>query len=126
MDKRSFSAAGGAPPVGPYSPAIEAGGLVFFSGQTALDEQGTVIGESAAEQAIKALENLAALVRAAGLQTSDIVKTTIFLADLADFATVNEIYARYFTPPFPARSTVQVAGLPKDVLVEIEAVAVRR
>lgn len=118
-----FSAADGAPPVGPYSPAIAAGGFVFVSGQIALAPDGSIAGETAAEQARTALDNLGSLLAAAGRSYADVVKTTIFLTDMADFGGVNEIYAEYFTPPFPARSTVAVASLPKGVRVEIEAVA---
>jgi 2-iminobutanoate/2-iminopropanoate deaminase len=111
--------------VGPYSPAIGAGDLVFLSGQIALDAAGNVAGATAAEQTRQALDNLVALLAAAGLTTDAVVKTTIFLTDMTDFGAVNEVYAGYFAAPFPARSTVAVAALPKDVLVEIEALARR-
>jgi 2-iminobutanoate/2-iminopropanoate deaminase len=125
MTKRDFAAPKAAPPVGPYSPAIEAGGFVFLSGQIPLDGDGAVVGATATEQAKQALENLVALLKAAGLTTDSVVKTTIFLTDIGDFLAVNEVYARYFAVPCPARSTVQVAALPKGVKVEIEAVAAR-
>jgi len=125
MEKRSVAAADAAPAVGPYSPAVVAGDLVFVSGQVPLDRQGQVVGDGAADQARQALANLVAQLRAAGLGPEAVVKTTIFLTDMDDFAAVNEAYAAVFTPPYPARSTVQVARLPKDVKVEIEAVAVR-
>jgi 2-iminobutanoate/2-iminopropanoate deaminase len=125
MTKRDFAAPKAAPPVGPYSPAIEAGGFVFLSGQIQLDGDGAVVGATATEQAKQALENLVALLKAAGLTTDSVVKTTIFLTDIGDFLAVNEVYARYFAVPCPARSTVQVAALPKGVKVEIEAVAAR-
>ena len=125
MSKQSFAAPTGAPPVGPYSPAIGVGDLVFLSGQIALDAAGNVAGATAAEQARQALDNLVALLAAAGLTTDAVVKTTIFLTDMTDFGAVNEVYAGYFAAPFPARSTVAVAALPKDVLVEIEALARR-
>jgi 2-iminobutanoate/2-iminopropanoate deaminase len=125
MNKESFAAATAAPPVGPYSPAIGAGGLVFVSGQVGLDSAGKAAGESAAEQARQALANLRALLAAAGLTTDAVVKTTIFLTDMADFAAVNEVYASFFAAPYPARSTVAVAALPGGLRFEIEAVAVR-
>jgi 2-iminobutanoate/2-iminopropanoate deaminase len=127
MKKRSFAAADGAPPVGPYSPAIGVEGdgrLLFLSGQIALDPQGNVVGESAADQARQALRNMRSLLGAAGGIMDAVVKTTIFLVDMADFAAVNEVYAEFFAAPFPARSTVAVAALPKGVKVEIEAVCV--
>jgi 2-iminobutanoate/2-iminopropanoate deaminase len=127
MKKRSFAATDGAPPVGPYSPAIGVegdGNLLFLSGQIALDPQGTVVGESAADQARQALRNMRSLLGAAGAQMDNVVKTTIFLVDMADFAAVNEVYAEFFTAPFPARSTVAVSALPKGVRFEIEAVCV--
>lgn len=125
MTKQSSAAAGGPPPVGPYSPAVSSGDLVFLSGQIALDAAGDPVGETAAEQAHQALENMKALLAASGLTTDAVVKTTIFLTDMTDFAAVNEVYAGFFSPPYPARSTVAVAALPKGLKVEIEAVAVR-
>jgi 2-iminobutanoate/2-iminopropanoate deaminase len=125
MTKFAFSAPNLAPPVGPYSPAVASAGFVYLSGQIPVDVEGNVVGGSAAEQADQAMENLRALVRNTGLSMADVVKTTIFLTDIADFAAVNEVYAGYFEPPYPARSTVQVAALPKGVKVEIEAIAMR-
>jgi len=98
-------------------------GLVFVSGQVPLDAAGNVVGESAAEQARQSLENLRALLAARGLTMDAVLKTTIFLIDLGDFAAVNDVYASFFSPPYPARSTVQVGALPKGVKVEIEAIA---
>jgi len=123
MSKEAFAAAQGAPPVGPYSPGVVSDGLVFVSGQVPLDAAGNVVGESAAEQARQSLENLRALLAARGLTMDAVVKTTIFLIDLGDFAAVNDVYASFFSPPYPARSTVQVGALPKGVKVEIEAIA---
>lgn len=114
-------------PIGPYSQAIRAGGFVFLSGQIPLSPStGEVVGATAADQAEQVLSNLRAVLRSAGSSPEKVVKTTIFLTDLADFAAVNEIYGRVFgvTGPAPARSTVQVAALPKGVKVEIEAVAI--
>jgi 2-iminobutanoate/2-iminopropanoate deaminase len=122
---KTYAAPDAAPPVGPYSPAVEAGSLVFVSGQIALDAKGELGGYTAPDQARRALDNLRSLLAAAGLDLSAVVKTTIFLTDMADFAAVNDIYAGYFTESYPARSTVQVAALPKGAKVEIEAVATR-
>ena len=124
MSKQMISPEGAAPPIGPYSPAVKAGQLVFVSGQVGVDAQGKVVAYTAAEQARTALDNLAGLLAAAGLDMDAVVKTTIFLVEIEDFASVNEVYAGYFKEPYPARSTVQVAALPKGVKVEIEAVAV--
>lgn len=111
--------------VGPYSQAVRAGGFVFASGQIPLDpESGAVVGGDIAAQGRQALENLRAVLEVSGAGMKNVVKTTVFLRDMGDFARFNEVYAGYFTAPYPARSTNQVSGLPKDVLVEIEAVAV--
>jgi 2-iminobutanoate/2-iminopropanoate deaminase len=123
--KRAVSGDGIAAAIGPYSPAIESKDAVYCSGQLGMDPSTGLLAEGVAAQAAQALDNLGALLRAAGLSYNDVVKTTIFMVDLADFATVNEIYARYFAEPFPARSTIQVAALPKGGLVEIEAIAQR-
>jgi 2-iminobutanoate/2-iminopropanoate deaminase len=110
--------------IGPYSQAIRTDGYLFCSGQLGLDP---ATGEFAAgdvgAQAEQALRNLTAVLEVAGLSFADVVKTTIFLADMADFATVNGVYARFVTDPPPARSTVAVAALPKGGRVEIEAIA---
>ncbi len=113
--------------IGPYSQAIEAGDLVFCSGQIGIDPQsGQLAGPSAGEQAARCIENLKAVLEAAGLGLGDVVKTTVFLTDMADFSAVNEAYAARFTGDPPARSAVAVASLPKGAKVEIEAIAVRR
>jgi 2-iminobutanoate/2-iminopropanoate deaminase len=114
-----------APAIGPYSPAVLAGNLLFLSGQIPLDPtSGQVVDGDIRAQTRRVLENLGALLKAGGADFSKVVRTTIFLADLADFAAVNEIYATYFSAPYPARATVQVARLPRDVKVEIDAIAV--
>jgi 2-iminobutanoate/2-iminopropanoate deaminase len=125
MTRQAISAAGAPAAIGPYSQAIEADGLVFCSGQLGLDPATGQLAEGIEAQAERVLLNLEAVLGAAGLGTADIVKTTIFLADLSDFGTVNTIYARHMPDPPPARSTVQVAALPRNGLVEIEAVARR-
>ena len=110
--------------VGPYSQAVRVGDFLFCSGQIPLDPvAGTMVGGEFAAQARRVLENLSAVLSAAGASMADVVRTTIFLTDLADFAALNEIYAGYFEAPFPARSTVQVAALPRGARVEIDAMA---
>lgn len=111
--------------IGPYSQAIEAQGLVFVSGQIPLDTGGKMAGADVAGQTEQVLENLAAVLSADGLGLENVVKTTVFMTDLGQFAAMNEVYGRFFQEPFPARATVQVSALPKGALVEIEAVAVR-
>jgi len=110
--------------VGAYSPAIRAGNLLFVSGQIPLDPStGALVEGDIAVQTDRVLRNLTALVEAAGVSLDDVVRTTVFLADMNDFAAMNEVYARHFGDHKPARSTVQAAGLPKNVRVEIEAIA---
>jgi 2-iminobutanoate/2-iminopropanoate deaminase len=111
--------------IGPYSQGIVANGFVFTAGQIGSDPKtGVSVEGGIAEQTEQALKNIAAVLKASGSSMDDVVKTTVFLADINDFAKMNEVYARYFKAPFPARSTVQVARLPRDARVEIEAVAV--
>ena len=111
--------------IGPYSAAIESGDLLFCSGQLGMDPATGDLRSDVAAQAEQALINLGALLKAGGSDYASVVKTTIFLADMADFAMVNEVYGRFFVAPYPARSTVQVAALPKGGRVEIEAIARR-
>ncbi len=111
-------------PIGPYSQAVRAGGFIFLSGQIPIDPvTGTVVEGDITVQTRQVLQNLAAVLDAAGSGLSKVVKTSIFLKNLEDFARFNQIYAEYLGDAKPARSTVQVARLPKEVLVEIEAVA---
>lgn len=113
-------------PIGPYSQAILSGSELFCSGQIALDPQsGELVGSDAAAQAEQALSNLGAVLEAGGMSYADVVKTTIFLVDMNDFAAVNAVYAKYFDAAKPARSTVAVAGLPKGARFEVEAIAKR-
>jgi 2-iminobutanoate/2-iminopropanoate deaminase len=113
--------------IGPYSQAIEHGGLVFCSGQIGLDPKtGRLVPGGIEAETRRALENLREVLAEAGLALGDIVKTTIFLADLSDFDVVNRIYGEHLSAPYPARSTVQAAALPRRARVEIEAIAVRR
>jgi 2-iminobutanoate/2-iminopropanoate deaminase len=113
--------------IGPYSQAIEIADFVYTSGQVALDPStGQLVPGGITEQTTQVLENLKAVLTEAGCQLYDVVKTTVFLKDMNDFAAMNEVYARYFAPDgivAPARSTVEVARLPKDALVEIEVIA---
>ena len=113
-----------ATPKPPYSPVVITGDLVYTAGQVAFDAEGNLVGGGIVEQTRQAMENLSRCLEAAGSSLDDVVKTTVFLTDLANFAACNEEYARHFTPPYPARSTVQV-GLAAGLLVEIEAVARR-
>jgi 2-iminobutanoate/2-iminopropanoate deaminase len=113
-------------PVGPYNQAVKAGAMIFLSGQIALDPSGNLIGAGdVGQQAEQVMKNLAAVLNAAGVGWSQVVKTTVFLADMDDFAAVNQIYAQYFDEAIaPARACVEVSRLPKDVLVEIDCIAV--
>ncbi len=111
--------------IGPYSQAVLLGNLLFTSGAIPLDPAtGEVVGTTAAEQAEQALKNLGAVLEEAKVSFDDVVKTTVFIADMADFADINAVYSKYFTKDFPARSCVAVKTLPKNVLVEVEAIAV--
>ena len=111
--------------LGPYSQAIRANGFIFCSGQIPIDpDAGTVVATTAADQARQAITNLRNVLEAAGSGLDKVVKTTVFLADMADFAVVNGVYAELFGDTKPARSCVQAARLPKDVKIEIEAIAV--
>lgn len=110
--------------IGPYSQAIVTGNLVFASGQIAINPETNEVAEGGIEaQTRQVLTNITNLLEAAGTSISKVVKTTVFMADMADFATVNSIYAEYFTEPYPARSAVAVKSLPKGVLIEIEVIA---
>jgi 2-iminobutanoate/2-iminopropanoate deaminase len=110
--------------IGPYSQAIKAGGFVFCSGQIPIDPAtGNFVSEAIGEQTEQVLKNMSAVLEAAGSSLNDVVKTTVFLADMNDFAEMNEIYGRYFSDNKPARATVEAARLPRDARVEIECVA---
>ena len=122
--KQAVSAAGAPKAIGPYSQAIRAGQLLFLSGQVPLDPAtGQIVDGDVAAQARRVLDNLGAVLTGAGLSFAHVVRTTIFLADMNDFAKVNEVYGSYFSEPYPARATVQVARLPRDSRVEIDAIA---
>ncbi len=127
MTRQAVSTTNAPAAIGPYSQAIALDGLVFCSGQLGLDPATGELVEGGVEaQAERALQNLVAVLDAAGLTMADVVKTTIFLADIGDFTTVNGVYGRYMPDPPPARSTVAVAALPKGGRVEIELVARRK
>jgi len=123
-ERRAIAASGGAPAIGPYSAALAVGELLFLSGQIPLRADGTLVDGGIREQTTQVLENMRGLLAAAGATFAQVAKTTIYLADMNDFAAVNEIYASCFTEPYPARATVQVARLPRDVRVEIDAIVV--
>jgi 2-iminobutanoate/2-iminopropanoate deaminase len=125
MSRQAISTTGAPAAIGPYSQAIAIDGLVFCSGQLGLDPATGELVEGVEAQAERSLRNLTAVLDAAGLTWADVVKTTIFLADIGDFGAVNAVYGRFMPDPPPARSTVEVAALPKGGLVEIEAIARR-
>lgn len=111
--------------IGPYSPGIRAGQLLFLSGQIPLDPvSGTIVGDDISTQTEQVFRNIAALLAAAGASFAHVARTTVFLADLNDFAAMNAVYGRHFSDPPPARSTVQVSRLPRDARVEIDIIAV--
>jgi 2-iminobutanoate/2-iminopropanoate deaminase len=126
MSRQPISTSGAPAAIGPYSQGIASGDLVFCSGQLGLDPATGQLVEGVEAQAERALRNLAAVLDAAGCSWGDVVKTTLFLADIGDFGTVNGVYARFMPDPPPARSTFAVGALPKGGLVEIEAIARRR
>ena len=114
----------GPKPIGPYSQAIRTNGFLYVSGQVALDPKtGEMAGADIRQQTERALENVKGILEAAGSNLHHVVKTTVFLKDMNDFAAMNEVYAKHFTSTAPARSTVEVSRLPKDALVEIEVIA---
>ncbi|MDQ3781744.1 MAG: Rid family detoxifying hydrolase [Actinomycetota bacterium] len=126
MPKSILSVPSAPAPLGPYSPAVEANGLVYLSGQVGLDpDTGSSVGDDVVDQTHQVMGNIGAMLGDIGLGYDDIVKTTIFLTDIADFAKVNQAYAAYVEDSRPARSTVGVAALPGGFRVEIEVVAAR-
>ncbi len=124
MSKNVISTSKAPAALGPYSQAVCWGGLIFVSGQIPIDPATSqVVGDDVAAQTERVLKNLAAILEAAGASLGQVLKTTVYLKDLNDFGKMNEVYARFFSERPPARATVQVARLPRDVSVEIEAVA---
>ena len=123
--RQAVSAPNAAKPIGPYSPDIRAGNLLFLSGQVGFDpSSGALVDGDISAQTDQVMRNIGALLKAAGTDFAHVVRTTVFLADMAEFAKMNEVYARYVVDPPPARSTVQVARLPRDARVEIDVIAV--
>jgi len=125
MTRQAIQTNGAPAALGPYSQGIRSGDLVFCSGQVGLDPATGELADGVEAQAERALRNLQAVLDAAGLGLDDVVKTTIFLTDVGDFAPVNAVYAKFMPEPPPARSTVGIAALPKGALIEIEAIARR-
>lgn len=122
--KQAISSPDAPKAIGPYSSALRAGNLLFVSGQVPFDPiSGEIVAGDISAATRRVLDNLGALLRAGGLDFSAVVRTTVFLADMSDFAAMNEVYATYFSAPYPARSTVQVARLPRDARIEIDAIA---
>jgi 2-iminobutanoate/2-iminopropanoate deaminase len=122
--REAISSDGAPKAIGPYSPAVRAGNLLFVSGQVPIDPAtGNMIDGDVSAQSRRVFDNIGALLKAAGLSFSNVVRTTVFLADMNDFAAMNAVYATYFSEPYPARATVQVARLPKDARVEIDVIA---
>ncbi|MBR2793317.1 MAG: RidA family protein [Solobacterium sp.] len=112
--------------VGPYSQALMAGNILFASGQIPLNPAtGEIVGDTAAEQAVQVFDNIKEVLKEAGMSVKDVVKTTVFLTDLSEFAAVNAVYAEHFSEPFPARSCVEVGALPKGARIECEIIAVK-
>lgn len=121
--KTEINASGAPAAIGPYSQAIAAGGMLYVSGMLGIDPATGAMQETVVDQAEQALKNLTAVLNEAGLDSSAVVKTTVFLTDLTFFGAVNEVYADYFSAPYPARSCVEVKALPKGAFFEIEAIA---
>ena len=111
--------------IGPYSQALDTGNMLFISGQIPIDVATGIMSDSVEEQAKQVLTNIKNILAEAGLTMANVVKTSVFLSDLGDFAAVNEVYASFFAEPYPARSCVQVAAIPKGAKVEIETIAVK-
>lgn len=124
MAKHAISSSEAPKAIGPYSPAVRAGQLLFVSGQVPIDPAtGNMIDGDIAAQTRRVLDNVGALLTAGGISLAHVVRTTVFLADMNDFAAMNQVYGTYFSEPYPARATVQVARLPKDARVEIDVIA---
>ena len=126
MDKKVISTAGAPAAIVPYSQAISAGGFVFASGQLPIDPATGTMPEDITGQTHQSLKNLKAILEEAGSSLAGVVKTTVFINDIANFGEVNSVYAQYFTEDFPARSCFEVSALPKGALIEVEAVAVKQ
>ena len=125
MEKKTVQTVHAPAAIGPYSQAVDLGSLVFTSGQIPVDPVTGVIPADVRAQAEQSLKNVKAVLEAAGSSMDKVVKTTVYIADMNSFAAINEVYASFFTEPYPARSCVEAARLPKDVLLEIEAIALK-
>ncbi|MDD3415314.1 MAG: RidA family protein [Lachnospiraceae bacterium] len=125
MDKKVISTTKAPAAIGPYSQAIEVNGMIFTSGMIPINPETGEIVEGLQEQAKQALTNVKSLLESQGSEMGKIIKTTVFIKDMNDFAKINEVYATFFNGDYPARSCVEVARLPKDVLIEIEAIALK-
>lgn len=124
MNKEAVSTKNAPQAIGPYSQAVKTGNLLFCSGQIALDPaSGQVTAQTVQEQTERVMKNLLGVLESQGADFSNVVKTTVFLKNMSDFPVFNEVYQKFLSPPFPARATIEVSRLPKDVLVEIEAIA---
>jgi 2-iminobutanoate/2-iminopropanoate deaminase len=121
--KTVISSPGAPKAVGPYSQAVRAGDLLFVAGQIPLDPSGAMVEGDVAVQAHRVLDNIGAILATAGLAFAHVVRTTVYLSDMNDLAAMNQVYGTYFSEPYPARATVQVARLPRDVRIEIEVTA---
>ena len=119
----AVSSPGAPKAVGPYSQALRVSGLLFLAGQIPLDPSGVLVTGDITDQTRRVLDNIGAILAAGGLSLSTVVRTTVFLADMNDLAAMNQVYGSYFSEPYPTRSTVQVARLPRDVRIEIDAIA---
>lgn len=125
MEKKIILSTEAPSPIGPYSQAVLSGNTLYCSGQIALDQTGVMHNDSIESETAQVMKNVGMVLKAAGMDYSNIVKTSIFLTDMKDFAKVNQEYAKYFSSDFPARETVQVSALPKDANVEISIIAVK-
>lgn len=125
MMKKAVSTTMAPAAIGPYSQAIELNGMVYTSGIIPVDPATGAIPEGASAQADRVFKSMSALLEAAGTSMANVVKTTVFIKNMDDFAAINEVYAKYFPEPFPARSCIEVARIPKDVLLEAEAIATK-
>lgn len=124
MNKEAISTKDAPAAIGPYSQAVKTGNLLFCSGQIALDPvTGQVVGSTVEAQTVQVMKNLLGILESQSVGFSHVVKTTVFLKNMSDFPVFNEIYQKFLSPPYPARATIEVSRLPKDVLVEIEAIA---
>lgn len=124
MNKKAITTAKAPAAIGPYSQGVQAGNMIFVSGQIPINPETGIILEDIEEQTRQSLENIKAIIEADGVTLDNVVKCTVFLKNINEFAQMNKVYAEYFSEPYPARAAIEVARLPKDVKVEIEAIAI--